>query len=47
MRDSEIVGSAEAAPIEDKISIESPVGRVPVGHRVGDVVQVEPPTGVK
>ena len=36
-----VVGSAEASPLEGKISNESPVGRALIGHKVGDVVQVE------
>ena len=42
----EIVGSAEAAPLEGKISIESPVGKALVSHKVGDVVEVKTPSGV-
>lgn len=41
-----LVGSAEAAPLEGKISIESPVGKALVGHKVGDVVEVKTPAGV-
>lgn len=41
-----VVGSAEAAPLERKISIESPVGRALLGHKVGDKVKVEAPSGV-
>jgi transcription elongation factor GreA len=40
-----IVGSAEAAPLEGRISNESPVGRTLLGHRVGDKVQVKTPGG--
>jgi transcription elongation factor GreA len=40
-----IVGSAEAAPLEGRISNESPVGRALLGHRVGDKVQVKTPGG--
>ena len=40
-----LVGSAEAAPLEGKISNESPVGRALLGHKVGDSVQVETPSG--
>lgn len=35
-----IVGSAEAAPMENRISNESPVGRAVLGHKVGDTVMV-------
>jgi len=41
-----IVGTAEAAPLEGKISVESPVGRALMGHKVGDKVDVETPSGV-
>ena len=38
-----LVGSAEASPLEGKISNESPVGRALLGHKVGDEVEVETP----
>ena len=41
-----VVGSAETSPLEGKISNESPVGRAIMGHKVGDVVQVETPSKV-
>ncbi len=41
-----IVGSAEAAPKEGRISNESPVGIALLGKRVGDAVQVNVPKGV-
>ncbi len=41
-----IVGSAEAAPLEGKISIESPVGRALLGHKKGDTVDVQTPARV-
>lgn len=41
-----IVGSAEADPLEGKISNESPVGRAAIGKRKGDILQVETPAGV-
>jgi len=40
-----IVGSAEAAPREGRISNESPVGAALMGHRKGDTVIVEAPAG--
>jgi transcription elongation factor GreA len=40
-----IVGSAEAAPLEGRISNESPVGRALLGRRVGNNVQVKTPGG--
>lgn len=41
-----IVGSAEADPIEYKISNESPVGAALMKKQVGDVVEVNVPGGV-
>lgn len=41
-----IVGSAEADPIENKISNESPVGSALIGKRTGDEVEVAIPDGV-
>jgi transcription elongation factor GreA len=41
-----VVGSAEASPLEGKISNESPVGQALFGHKVGDVVQVKTPSKV-
>ncbi len=41
-----VVGSAEAAPLEGKISNESPVGGAILGHKVGDKVEVTTPAGV-
>jgi len=40
-----IVGSAEAAPGEGKISNESPVGRALMGHKVGETVKLSVPAG--
>lgn len=40
-----IVGSAEADPLEGKISNESPVGSKLIGLRVGDEVEIEIPDG--
>lgn len=42
----QLVGSAEAKPLEGKISNESPVGQALLEHRVGDVVEVTTPSGV-
>ena len=36
-----IVGSAEADPMNDKISDESPVGKALIGHSVNDEVEVD------
>jgi transcription elongation factor GreA len=41
----QVVGSAEADPANDKISNESPVGHAIMGHKKGDTVQVETPSG--
>jgi transcription elongation factor GreA len=40
-----IVGSAEAAPAEGRISNESPVGRALLGRKKGDEVVVTVPAG--
>jgi len=40
-----IVGSAEAAPNQGRISNESPVGRALLDKRVGDEVKVKAPAG--
>lgn len=40
-----IVGSAEAAPEDGKISNESPVGRALQGHRAGETVKMSVPAG--
>ena len=40
-----IVGSQEADPFESKISNESPIAKALMGHKVGDVVNVESPNG--
>lgn len=41
-----IVGSAEADPMENRISNESPVGSALIGKKVGDVIEVQIPDGV-
>jgi transcription elongation factor GreA len=40
-----IVGAAEANPREGKISQRSPIGSALMGHRKGDIVRVETPSG--
>jgi transcription elongation factor GreA len=40
-----IVGSTEADPSENKLSNESPVGKALLGHKKGDVVSVQLPSG--
>lgn len=41
-----IVGSTETDPSQNKISDESPVGAALLGKAVGDVVDVEVPSGI-
>ena len=40
-----IVGPTQTNPLEGKISDESPVGKAIMGHKIGDVVEVEAPKG--
>jgi transcription elongation factor GreA len=40
-----IVGSTEANPAENKLSNESPVGKALLGHKKGDAVTVQLPSG--
>ncbi len=42
----QIVGFPQADPLENKISDESPVGKGLLGHKVGDIIEVETPGGV-
>lgn len=41
-----IVGSAEADPMNFKISNESPVGEALLGKKIGDIIEVTVPEGV-
>jgi len=41
-----LVGATEADPRSGKISHESPIGSALMGHRVGDIVEVETPGGI-
>lgn len=41
-----IVGSAEANPVQGKISNESPLGQALLGQQAGDVVEFTAPAGV-
>lgn len=41
-----LVGSSEASSLQNKISNESPIGRALIGAKVGDVVDVEAPSGI-
>ncbi|MCJ7827662.1 transcription elongation factor GreA [Patescibacteria group bacterium] len=40
-----LVGQYEANPIEQKISVESPLGQKLTGSKVGDKIEVEAPAG--
>lgn len=40
-----LVGSAEADPLNNRISNESPIGKAILGHAIGDEVRVETPAG--
>jgi transcription elongation factor GreA len=42
-----IVGPTEADPAAGRISFESAIGRALLGHRVGDDVEVQTPTGTR
>ena len=44
--DYTIVSSAEADPSRLKISVESPVGKALLGHKIGDIVEVQVPDGI-
>ena len=39
------VGSQEADPMDGKISDESPFGKAVLGHKVGEIVEVDAPVG--
>lgn len=41
-----LVGSTEANSLQGKISNESPVGKALIGAKMGDIVDVEMPSGV-
>ena len=43
----ELVGPLECDPQGRRISIESPVGSALLGHRAGDVVEVQTPRGAR
>ena len=42
-----LVGSTEANSLQGKISNESPVGKALIGAKMGDIVNVEMPSGVR
>ncbi len=41
----QIVGFPQADPLENKISDESPIGKGLLGHKAGDIVDIETPGG--
>jgi transcription elongation factor GreA len=41
-----LVSAAEANPIEGKISYDSPVGKGLMGHKVGETIDINIPSGV-
>lgn len=41
-----IVGTVEADPMNNRISNESPVGKAIIGHKAGDIVEIEVPNGI-
>ena len=45
--DIQLVGAFEADPTEDKISVDSPLGKCVLGKKVGDMVEFEAPAGVQ
>lgn len=40
-----ICGVSESEPAKGKISNESPIGRALIGHKVGELVEVQVPAG--
>jgi len=42
-----IVGPLESSPAQGRISHESPMGRALLNHKVGDMVEVRAPSGVR
>ena len=42
-----IVGYGEANPIENKISVESPLGKALIGKKIGDVIEIKVGSNVK
>ena len=41
-----LIGQEEADLKNGSISVQSPIGRALIGHRVGDIVQVNRPAGM-
>lgn len=44
-KDIQIVGDGEADPLNGKISYQSPIGSNLIGHKKGETVKVETPSG--
>ena len=44
-REYELTGSNEASPLQGKISNESPIGQALMGHKKGDVVEINTSDG--
>ncbi len=44
--DFKLVGTTEANSLQGNLSNESPVGKAILGHKVGDTVKVETPSGI-
>src|SRR6185437_4925059 len=42
-----IVGPLDSSPAQGRISHESPMGRALLNHKVGDMVEVRAPSGVR
>lgn len=42
-----IVGSNEADPGQGKISNESPLGQAFIGKKIGDIIEINVPKGVR
>lgn len=43
----QLVGAFEADPTEDRISVDSPLGKCVLGKKVGDIVEFEAPAGIQ
>jgi len=41
----EITGSEESNPVEGKISIDSPVAKALLGHKIEDIIEIKVPKG--
>lgn len=46
VEDIHVVGEFEADPMNKKLSYTSPIGKALIGKKVGDVIQIEIPSGV-